>query len=262
MTSSARLVVLSGPSGVGKSSVVDRIRSGYPDVHMSVSVTTRAPRPGEIDGVHYRFISRDDFERMIDDGHLLEWAEFAGNLYGTPAAPVAESVAQAYDVPSEPTPAAILDDQVVWVTTPVRIDFSGGWSDTPPISTELGGNVLNAAITLNGQYPVQVMAKLNHDGVIRLASIDLGQRVTIRTTAELLNHDNPQHWAALPKAALVLAGIGPSRRGESLKTWLGILGGGLDLTIFSALPKGSGMGTSSILGAAVLACLDRRRRRQ
>ncbi len=94
MTSSARLVVLSGPSGVGKSSVVDRIRSGYPDVHMSVSVTTRAPRPGEIDGVHYRFISRDDFERMIDDGHLLEWAEFAGNLYGTPAAPVAESVAQ------------------------------------------------------------------------------------------------------------------------------------------------------------------------
>ena len=172
-------------------------------------------------------------------------------------AAVAESVAQAYDVPSEPTPAAILDDQVVWVTTPVRIDFSGGWSDTPPISTELGGNVLNAAITLNGQYPVQVMAKLNHDGVIRLASIDLGQRVTIRTTAELLNHDNPQHWAALPKAALVLAGIGPSRRGESLKTWLGILGGGLDLTIFSALPKGSGMGTSSILGAAVLACLDR-----
>jgi len=170
---------------------------------------------------------------------------------------VAESVAQSFDVPLVPKPAAILHDQVVWVTTPVRIDFSGGWSDTPPISIELGGNVMNAAITLNGQYPIQVMAKLNYDGVIRLASIDLGQRVTIRTTAELLNHDNPQHWAALPKAALVLSGIGPSRRDSPLKKWLGVLGGGLDLTIFSALPKGSGMGTSSILGAAVLACLDR-----
>ncbi|MEI8122633.1 MAG: hypothetical protein WCI20_11310 [bacterium] len=170
---------------------------------------------------------------------------------------VSESVAQSFHLPLSPKSAAILQDQVVWVTTPVRLDFAGGWSDTPPISTELGGNVINAAITLNGQYPVQVMAKLNPDGVIRLASIDLGQRVTIRTTTELLNHSNPQHWAALPKAALVLAGIGPSRRDMPLKKWLGVLGGGIDLTIFSALPKGSGMGTSSILGVAVLACLDR-----
>lgn len=170
---------------------------------------------------------------------------------------VAQSVAQSFDAPTTPKRAAILQDQVVWVTTPVRMDFSGGWSDTPPISIELGGTVLNAAITLNGQYPVQVMAKLNPDGVIRLSSIDLGQRVTIRTTAELVNHDNPHHWAALPKAALLLAGIGPSQRSVSLKSWLTVLGGGLDLTIFSALPKGSGMGTSSILGAAVLACLDR-----
>lgn len=90
----ARLLVLSGPSGVGKSSVVDRIRSGFPEVHMSVSVTTRAPRPGEVDGVHYLFIGRDAFDRMIADGELLEWAEFAGNLYGTPAAPVAQSLAE------------------------------------------------------------------------------------------------------------------------------------------------------------------------
>ena len=160
-------------------------------------------------------------------------------------------------VSHEPRPAAILHDQVVWVTTPVRLDFSGGWSDTPPISTELGGTVVNAAITLNGQYPVQVMAKLNQDGVIRLSSIDLGQRITIRTTAELLNHANPQHWAALPKAALVLAGISPASPRVPLRQWLKVLGGGLDLNIFSALPKGSGLGTSSILGAAVLACLGR-----
>lgn len=170
---------------------------------------------------------------------------------------VAESVAQSMDAPHEPKPAAILHDQVVWVTTPVRMDFAGGWSDTPPISNELGGSVVNAAITLNGQYPVQVMAKLNQEGVIRLSSIDLSQRITISSTAELLDHSNPEHWAALPKAALVLAGIGPSDPKTPLRKWLDVLGGGLDLTIFSALPKGSGMGTSSILGAAVLACLDR-----
>ncbi len=183
---------------------------------------------------------------------------------GTPAAmrqaafdAVAESVAQSTQVPRRPKPAAILQDQVVWVTTPVRMDFAGGWSDTPPISTEIGGCVVNAAITLNGQYPVQVMAKLNQEGVIRLSSIDLSQRITLASTAELLDHDNPQHWAALPKAALVLAGIGPSDPRVPLQKWLKVLGGGLDLTIFSALPKGSGMGTSSILGAAVLACLGR-----
>lgn len=170
---------------------------------------------------------------------------------------VAESVAQSTVIPHQPKPAAILHDQVVWVTTPVRLDFSGGWSDTPPVSTELGGCVVNAAITLNGQYPVQVMAKLNQEGVIRLSSIDLSQRITLSTTAELLDHDNPHHWAALPKAAMVLAGIGPGHPKTPLKTWLKVLGGGLDLTIFSALPKGSGMGTSSILGAAVLACLGR-----
>ncbi len=170
---------------------------------------------------------------------------------------VAEAVALSAEVSHQPRPAAILDDQVVWVTTPVRLDFSGGWSDTPPVSTELGGTVVNAAITLNGQYPVQVMAKLNGDGVIRLASIDLGQRLTIRTSAELLNHKDPGHWAALPKAALVLAGIGPASPDVPLRKWLDVLGGGLDLNIFSALPKGSGLGTSSILGTAVLACLAR-----
>ncbi len=170
---------------------------------------------------------------------------------------VAAAVAVSFEPCRLPRPAAILHDQVVWVTTPVRIDFAGGWSDTPPICTERGGTVLNAAVTLNGLYPVQVMAKLNTAGCIRLSSIDLGERKEIRTTAELLDHHDPHDWAALAKAALILAGIGPSRREEPLAKWLKALGGGLDLTIFSSLPKGSGMGTSSILGAAVIACLDR-----
>jgi len=169
---------------------------------------------------------------------------------------VAESVAISFEPVTQARPAAILHDQVVWVTTPVRIDFAGGWSDTPPICSEHGGTVLNAAVTLNGLYPIQVMAKLNTEGCIRLSSIDLGERKEIRTTAELLDHSNPHEWATLAKAALVLSGIGPSTEKQSLKSWLTTLGGGLDLTIFSALPKGSGMGTSSILGAAVMACLD------
>ncbi|WP_017599986.1 guanylate kinase [Nocardiopsis lucentensis] len=83
-----RLTVLSGPSGVGKSTVVDAIRRDHPDVWLSVSVTTRAPRPGEREGVQYHFVSDAEFDRLVADDELLEWAEFAGNRYGTPRAPV------------------------------------------------------------------------------------------------------------------------------------------------------------------------------
>jgi guanylate kinase len=84
----ARLTVLSGPSGVGKDSVIELIRARSPWVWLSVSVTTRKMRDYEVDGVHYFFVDRPEFERMIASGQLLEWAEFAGNLYGTPRGPV------------------------------------------------------------------------------------------------------------------------------------------------------------------------------
>lgn len=84
----ARLTVLSGPSGVGKDSVIELIRARSPWVWLSVSVTTRRMRDYEVDGVHYFFVDRDEFQRMIAGGQLLEWAEFAGNLYGTPRGPV------------------------------------------------------------------------------------------------------------------------------------------------------------------------------
>ncbi|MDA2807682.1 guanylate kinase [Nocardiopsis suaedae] len=85
-----RLTVLSGPSGVGKSTVVKTIRADHPEVWLSVSVTTRAPRPGETDGVEYFFATAEEFDRMVAEGRMLEWAEFAGNRYGTPRAPVEE----------------------------------------------------------------------------------------------------------------------------------------------------------------------------
>ncbi|ACY98549.1 MULTISPECIES: guanylate kinase [Thermomonospora] len=88
-----RLTVLSGPSGVGKSTVVTEIRRSHPEVWLSVSVTTRPPRPGEKHGVQYFFVDDAGFDRLVADGELLEWAEFAGNRYGTPRAPVAEKLA-------------------------------------------------------------------------------------------------------------------------------------------------------------------------
>ena len=84
----ARLTVLSGPSGVGKDSVIELIRARSPWIRLSVSVTTRKMRDYEVDGVHYHFVSRAEFQRLADGGQLLEWAEFAGNLYGTPRAQV------------------------------------------------------------------------------------------------------------------------------------------------------------------------------
>jgi guanylate kinase len=94
VTSEGRLTVLSGPSGVGKGTVVAAVRRQYPHVWVSVSVTTRMPRPGEIDGVQYRFVDAAEFSRLVERGELLEYAQFAGNFYGTPREPVERRLAQ------------------------------------------------------------------------------------------------------------------------------------------------------------------------
>ncbi|CAJ1504994.1 guanylate kinase [[Mycobacterium] holstebronense] len=88
-----RVVVLSGPSAVGKSSVVRCLREQVPDLYFSVSATTRAPRPGEVDGIDYRFVSPAEFDRLVEKNELLEWADIHGGLQrsGTPAAPVVEA---------------------------------------------------------------------------------------------------------------------------------------------------------------------------
>jgi guanylate kinase len=89
----SRLTVLSGPAGVGKSSVIAYLRSHEPRIWHSVSVTTRTIRPGEVDGASYRFVSVPQFEQLVADGQLLEHARYAGNLYGTPRAPVEAKLA-------------------------------------------------------------------------------------------------------------------------------------------------------------------------
>jgi guanylate kinase len=84
----SRLTVLSGPSGVGKSTVAAALRRDHPEIWISVSVTTRRPRPGEVNGREYHFVDVREFDRLAAAGELLEWAEFAGNKYGTPREPV------------------------------------------------------------------------------------------------------------------------------------------------------------------------------
>ena len=97
MSNDGRLIVVSGPSGVGKSTIIKEVLART-DVAFSVSATTRSPRPGEVDGKHYHFVDRAAFEKMIERGRLLEWAEVFGDLYGTPAKPVEDAVTAGRDI--------------------------------------------------------------------------------------------------------------------------------------------------------------------
>lgn len=98
MTGDGIVLVITGPSGVGKGTVVRQLLQRRPDLWWSVSATTRAPRPGEADGDHYFFMSVEQFERLVAEGQMLECAQFAGNWYGTPAAPLRERIAHGQTV--------------------------------------------------------------------------------------------------------------------------------------------------------------------
>lgn len=95
---SGKLIVISGPSGVGKSTVVKQLMAQSPNLHFSVSATTRPIRPGEVNGVNYYFVDHDAFRQMINRQELLEYAEYVGNFYGTPEAPLDEALAQGQDI--------------------------------------------------------------------------------------------------------------------------------------------------------------------
>ena len=154
----------------------------------------------------------------------------------------------------------VLEDQIVWARSPVRLDLAGGWTDTPPYCLEHGGSVLNVAVDLNGQPPIQVFARLSPTPEIVLRSIDLGVEERLRSYAELDTFARPDSAFALAKAACALAGFLPRFHAQggkgSLADQLRAFGGGIELSLLSAVPKGSGLGTSSILAATVLAALS------
>lgn len=150
-------------------------------------------------------------------------------------------------------------DQIVWGRSPVRIDLAGGWTDTPPYCLYAGGNVVNVAIELNGQPPLQVYIKPSDTRKIILRSIDLGAMEVISSWDELRDYNKVGSPFSIPKAALALAGFIPEFSAEayaSLEVQLEAFGSGLEITLLAAIPAGSGLGTSSILAATVLGAIS------
>ncbi|MDD2954121.1 MAG: bifunctional fucokinase/fucose-1-phosphate guanylyltransferase [Parabacteroides sp.] len=150
-------------------------------------------------------------------------------------------------------------DQIVWGRSPVRIDLAGGWTDTPPYCLYAGGNVVNVAIELNGQPPLQVYIKPSDTRTVILRSIDLGAMEVISSWDELRHYNKVGSPFSIPKAALALAGFVPEFSAEaygSLEAQLEAFGSGLEITLLAAIPAGSGLGTSSILAATVLGAIS------
>lgn len=154
---------------------------------------------------------------------------------------------------------SVYSDQIVWGRSPVRIDLAGGWTDTPPYCLMEGGNVLNIAIELNGQPPLQTYIRPSKEYHIICRSIDLGAVEVIDTYEQLADFMHVGSPFSIPKAALALAGFLPGFCNEtypSLKAQLESFGCGIELTLLSAIPAGSGLGTSSILAATVLGAIN------
>jgi len=154
---------------------------------------------------------------------------------------------------------SVYPDQIVWGRSPVRIDLAGGWTDTPPYCLMEGGSVVNIAIELNGQPPLQTYVKPCKEPHIVLRSIDLGAMEVIETYEQLAAYNKVGSPFSIPKAALSLAGFLPSFSSESylsLRDQLQAFGCGIELTLLSAIPAGSGLGTSSILASTVLGAVN------
>jgi len=191
----------------------------------------------------------------IHDAMFRGQSEQAFALLREGLTPVVSSLSTSSTLPR----LSIYSDQIVWARSPVRIDIAGGWTDTPPYCLLEGGNVVNVAIELNGQQPIQTYVKPSKELRILLRSIDLGAREEIETWEQLEQYNKVGSPFSIPKAALALAGFLPQFSAEhygSLKQQLEAFGSGIELTLLSAIPAGSGLGTSSILAATVLGALS------
>lgn len=179
-------MVLSGPSAVGKSSVVGCLRQQIPDLHFSVSATTRAPRPGEVDGLDYRFVTPAAFQQLIDDGALLEWAEIHGGLHrsGTPAAPVRAAAAAGHPVLIEvdlagaravkaalPAALTVFLAPPDWATLERRL--AGRGTETPQAMTRRLATA-RAELAAQGDFDVVVVNDRLENACAKLVSLLVG----------------------------------------------------------------------------------------
>jgi galactokinase/mevalonate kinase-like predicted kinase len=193
---------------------------------------------------------RSEVMRKMGDNHLAEENAAFGALRSSIL-----STATRDTVPK----INIFADQIIWGRSPARLDLAGGWSDTPPYCMQNGGSVLNMAVELNGQPPIQVFIRLSQERKIILRSIDNGVSEVIETFDQLSNFRMVGSPFSIPKAALYLAGFHPDFCGvaySSLDEQLKEFGGGFEISLLAAIPKGSGLGTSSILAATILGTIS------
>ena len=188
-------------------------------------------------------------------------AEWVGKARAAAFGQLGSAILSSGAARGEPPASKLREDEIVWGRAAARLDLGGGWSDTPPYALEHGGCVINAAVDLNGQPPIQAYARVIREPLVRITSIDQGTRLEIRDLAGLLDYRKATSDFGLAKAALALAGLSPEYShwpaGVSLESMLGRFGGGIELTTLSAVPKGSGLGTSSILGAVIMAVVQK-----
>lgn len=155
-----RIVVITGPSGVGKGTLLQAIFQEYPALHFSVSATTRSPRPNETEGTHYYFLSQEEFQEKINQSEFLEWAEFAGNYYGTPKAPILEKVSAGLTVILE---IELEGARQVRKTAPEALQFF----ILPPSMEELENRIRS-----RGQDQLEAIAKRLERAKIEIAAAD------------------------------------------------------------------------------------------
>ena len=194
MQKSGKLFIISGPSGVGKSTVLKALFREHPDLYFSVSATTRAPREGEIDGVHYRFIKSEQFLQMVQENEFLEYAEYVGSFYGTPRGPVEDAMAQGRD--------AFLDIEIqgaqqVYEKRPdaVRIFIApNSWAELERRLTERGTDSAEKIQKRLLRAKVELQAAENYDYLVVNDTVERAV-ATIKEiiTAEHCRVDRNQH---------------------------------------------------------------------
>jgi galactokinase/mevalonate kinase-like predicted kinase len=226
-------------------------------IPMPEPVAADAPMMTRIHDAMFRGDSNGAFS-LLREG-ILSTLSPSSSIACDAIAACSPSLVRSDSIAVSPPRLSVYPDQIVWSRSPVRIDLAGGWTDTPPYCLMEGGSVVNIAIELNGQPPLQTYVKPCRDLHIVLRSIDLGAVEVIETFEQLAEYNKVGSPFSIPKAALALAGFLPAFCADNYKTLhdqLEAFGSGIELTLLSAIPAGSGLGTSSILASTVLGAVS------